>query len=466
MLRSKILLWLLAAFASGLAPQVAAQSAPKVLTPEQWREDLRFMAGEIRQRHPNPYHHVPKTEFDRAVADLDAKIPNLERNQIVVGMMRIAAMVGDGHTRVEPRKDPAFGFPSLPLKFYLFDDGVFIRAARSEHKELLGARLEAVGGVPVEEALRRVSELASRENAMGPKLYAPLYLAMPDILQAIGLSNDRTSATLTLSRNGRRWDVAVKADHLDPSWPPDTDISLMTPPGWLDAHAGTPAMWLQAPLTYHRLIDLPDRDAVYAQVNMITDVDGETLGQFGEKILARAVAANPKAIILDLRLAQGGNGDLRTDLIRSLIKAEDPDTRLYVLTARGTFSASQFLLDDLDRLTSAAFVGEPASSSPTGYGDGYRSQMPNSRIAVRTSILHWQSGQNLAPWTYVDIATPYRFADYAAGRDPALEAALSLRRPADLGKVIMVLPANATAEAVRAAVAGVVDDPALAYADK
>ena len=63
-------------------------------------------------------------QFDAAVADLDRRIPQLQRNQIIVGMMRIAAMVGDGHTRVDPRKDKAFGFRSLPLKLYWFEDGI------------------------------------------------------------------------------------------------------------------------------------------------------------------------------------------------------------------------------------------------------------------------------------------------------------------------------------------------------
>jgi hypothetical protein len=98
-----------------------------------------------------------------------------------------------------------------------------------------------------------------------------------------------------------------------------------------------------------------------------------------------------------------------------------------VLTARGTFSASQFLLDDLDRLTDAVFIGEPASSRPTGYGDGYRSIMPNSGIAIRTSIKYWQSGQDMREWTPIDLAPAYNFADYVAGRDPALEAALSFK---------------------------------------
>ena len=79
----------------------------------------------------------------------------------------------------------------------------------------------------------------------------------------------------------------------------------------------------------------------------------------------RPHASKTRALILDLRLNHGGNGNLRTRLVRELIRAEDADTRLFVLTWRGTFSASQFILDDLDRLTDAVFVGEPASSKPS-----------------------------------------------------------------------------------------------------
>jgi hypothetical protein len=104
----------------------------------------------MKARHANLYHKVSREQFDAAVADLDRSIPQLQRNQIIVGMMRIAAMVGDAHTRVDPRKDKAFGFRSLPLKLYLFDDGLYVRAAASgQPAELLGAKVEAIGGVPV-----------------------------------------------------------------------------------------------------------------------------------------------------------------------------------------------------------------------------------------------------------------------------------------------------------------------------
>ncbi|MFL6786407.1 MAG: hypothetical protein ACJ8E0_09095, partial [Sphingomicrobium sp.] len=136
----------------------------------------------------------------------------------------------------------------------------------------------------------------------------------------------------------------------------------------------------------------------------------------------------PQKLIVDLRLNYGGNMDLRSGYIRELIKAEDDDTQLYVLSARGSFSATEAILVDLRRLTKAVFIGEPASSKPNSYGDGYRSRLPNSKIAVQTSIFwHQLGGQANLPWTGVQLATPLTFADYAAGRDPALEAALDYK---------------------------------------
>ena len=451
------------ALAGTISIAAAAQTAtgsPKTLSAEQWREDLRFMMREIEGRHANPYHHVSKAALGEAAADLDARIPNLERNEIIVGMMRIAAMIGDGHTRVDPRKDAAFGFPSLPLTLYLFDDGLWVRATAPGFEKLLGARVEAIGGVPAEEAIRRVSALASRENAIGPRAYVPLYLAMPDVLEAIGLSDSRNHASLSLVREGRRWIEKVSAGEVAPLWPADTDISLVTPEGWSDARSVPQPLWLQAPLELHRLAEVPGHSAVYAQLNMVSEYKGQTLEAFGQAIAAKAQATNPRAVILDLRLNRGGNGDLGNRFIPSLVRIEDADTRLFVLTGRGTFSASQFLLDDLDRLTDTVFIGEPASSRPTGYGDGYRATMPNSGISIRTSIKYWQSGQDMRDWTAIDIAPGYRFADYLAGRDPALEAALAFD-PKQMLEARLFEDAGKGA----AAIAATADDPKYRYAD-
>jgi tetratricopeptide (TPR) repeat protein len=388
------------------------------------------MSAEMQKRHANLYHGISREKFLAAVADLDARIPSLQRNEIIVGLMRIAAMVGDGHTRVDPRKDMKFGFPSLPLRLYLFEDGLYVRAAAPEHALLVGAKIESIGDVPVEEALRRVKEICSVDNPMGYKLLAPIFLNRPDILHALKMSPRHDTATLKLRKDERTWEETVAAGAIEPRWPDDTDGSFITPEGWVDARSTPqPPMWLQAPLEYHRMIELPEHKALYAQLNMVTDVKGESLAQFGQKIRKQVEATNPRAVIFDYRLSFGGNHDLRFSYLRELIKIEDADTRVFVLTARGSFSATEALLVDLDRFTKAVFIGEPASSKPNSYGDGYRTALPNSGISVQSSI-YWNqlsSARNKDPWTWVDVAVPLTFADYANGRDPALTAALDYK---------------------------------------
>jgi hypothetical protein len=449
-----------------LIPKADAQpAAPPALTAGQWREDLRFLVNEIRTRHPNPYHHTSREQFDAAVADLDRRIPNLQRNQVIVGLMRIAALVGDGHTRVDPRKDEAFGFASLPLKLYWFDDGLYVRAAKPEFRDLVGAKIESIGGIPIAEALRRASEIVSEETVSSARPMAPLYLAMPDMLHALGLSSDRTTASLGLVRGKKKWTARVPAAEIAPKWPADTDISLMTPDGWVDARTGPKPLWLQDPLDYHRLIPLADRGALYAQLNMVTGTKTESMDAYGQRILGQVQASHPKALVFDLRLNQGGYGDTRNGLVADLIRSEGPNTRLFVLVGRGSFSASQFILDDLDRLTDAVFIGEPASSRPTHYGDAFKAVMPNSKISTRTSIKYWQSGQDLRPFNPIQVAATMTFADYVAGRDPALEAALAFVGVASLtDRLVAAAERGGSSNAVESA-KSYVDDPTHRYRD-
>src|SRR5438045_9371470 len=117
------------------------------------------MSEEMQLRHKNLYHTISREKFAAAVRDLDAQIPTLQRNAIIVGMMRIAAMVGDGHTRVDPRKDTRFGFPSLPLRLYLFDDGLFVRAASPQYSALVRSTIEAVKGVSAYDASNIVARI-------------------------------------------------------------------------------------------------------------------------------------------------------------------------------------------------------------------------------------------------------------------------------------------------------------------
>ncbi|MEO7455847.1 MAG: hypothetical protein ABIY52_06250 [Gemmatimonadaceae bacterium] len=218
-------------------------------------------------------------------------------------------------------------------------------------------------------------------------------------------------------------------------------------------------------MTFHRLVEKPQQRAVYAQLNMVTDVTGETLEEFGERIAERVRATHPRALILDLRLDRGGNMDLRFGFVRELIKAETDSTRLFVLVGRGSFSATQAIIDDLDRFSNAVLVGEPASSRPNGYGDSYRIVLPNSGLTVRTSIKWHQVDDSNRPYTAIDIAAPPTFASYVEGRDPALEAALAYVPRPTLDAQLVAAGSAGGLTAVKSTLASYLSDDANRYVD-
>ena len=92
--------------------------------------------------------------------------------------------------------------------------------------------------------------------------------------------------------------------------------------------------------------------------------------------------------------------------------------------------------------------------------------MPNSGIAVQTSIYwHQLAGQSKAPWTGVDIAAPLTFADYVAGRDPALEVAFHYVPRATLRTRLLEAAKAGGVKAVRDSLAAFQLDRANRYLD-
>src|SRR5215470_9319505 len=134
----------------------AAPPPPPRLSPAEvtaWREDLRTLATELPRRHPLLFEQLTPTRLtqarlDSAVAALDARIPLLARYEVIVGMEQIMALVGAGHTSINPFFDPSLGFRYYPLELHDFRDGLFVIRADSAHRALAGARIVRIGNLP------------------------------------------------------------------------------------------------------------------------------------------------------------------------------------------------------------------------------------------------------------------------------------------------------------------------------
>lgn len=381
-----------------------------------WREDLDVLVRNLLAIHPNPFHTVASQQWAGWVTHLRNGLPALARHQIVVELMRLSAAIGDGHTGVMPWRDPV-GFHTLPIALYRFADGYYVRAARNDHADLVGARVTELGGLPIEAAEQLVAPLVGRDNEQGVAMYAPILLAMPEVLHAVGLAKGPLRAEMTVD-DGRLRKVVLDAAGLYPLLSVDQSANSLWGPreGWVDLRdtAEVP-LWLSHLKEPFWFCHPPGTDLLYCQLNAIREC------AFEDAVIG---AEGARRFVLDLRHNNGGNGDLTPAFVRPLLKSTfDQRGRLFVITDRRTFSAAQMLICALERWTFPIFVGEPSSSRDNHYGDSELVVLPHHGITVRVSSLWWQWDPRMTrAWIPVDLDAPLSAHDYRTGRDAALAA--------------------------------------------
>lgn len=408
---------------------VFAQTAqqPSAIEAEKWREDLRFMAQEMPKRHKDLFHRITREQFETAIKNLDGRIPQLARNQIIVEMMRIVAMVNDGHTNLYPTRDPKVGFRVLPIKLYFFKDGLFVRAAKKEHAALVGARVVKIGDLSVDQAYSKVRDLIGRDNEMDALFFAPHLLVMPEILQALGMSSDMESTRLTIEKNGKQQTVELRQFGPAEMMAGDTDMTWTAKDGWIDMRdeAISPtSLWLKDPSNKFWFGMLPDKKTLYLQLNQVNNKDDETLAEFSKRLATFIESNEVEKLVLDLRLNRGGNGTLLPPLVTALVKSKiNKPGQFFTIIGRSTFSAAQFLVNNLERYTDTIFVGEPSGSKGNIYGDSRRIYMPNSGITVRTSVYYWQDWHPLdtREWTAPHLSAELSAEEYRINTDSVLK---------------------------------------------
>ena len=389
----------------------------------QWREDLHFAAHEMENMHKNLFHSITREQFTAMVDALDAKIPTLERHQIIVEMAKIAAAVGDGHTNISPTRDPKIGFRTLPIALYFFEDGLYIRATHRSQAHLLGGRVVALGNSDMN-AYNAVAKMISRDNAQGVLYWAPQYLAMPEVLHALGIVDDMENVRITIERDGKRESFTLHPLGPAEMMPADTDMTWRRRADWIDARGEKDPSWLQDA----GMQVLPGTKTLYVQLAEISD----QLPKLAEAMRQKIESDGIDRLVVDLRRNRGGHGDYNQAFVRAVIQSQriDREGRFFCIIGRATFSAAQSLANQLEKYTNVTFVGEPSGSKGNAFGDSRKITLPNSGITVRASIFYWQEWFPLdtREATLPKIAAPLTFDDYRKNIDPALAAISSAPR--------------------------------------
>lgn len=405
---------------AGLAP-------PGLTRDEGWRYDVDFLVGEIRRlRGHLGGRPLPTAIFDTAER-LKQDIPTLSDDQIALELIHIVALIGDGHswlsnTGATPAPDAVVtvNARTLPVQFWLFDDGLFVIDAAEGFEQWIGSRVARLGDLTVEEALSRIAPYIPRDNEQGLKwMGVVVYLPRLLVLQGIGATDNPMSARLVLEdRDGGTHEVTLEGgEHRLSRTLSAQEDSLHPAP-----------LHLQQRDRFYWATEVPEHQAVYFQFNAVRNLGAglPSIAEFADslrQLLERSGATN---LVVDVRHNGGGNNTLLRPLVRAMVWFEmaSPEHQIYVITSRETFSAAQNLVNRIERMADPIVVGEPSSSKPNFVGESSSVTLPYSGLKSSLSNRYWQDSDDGDDRAWIAPLIPVTMSsdDYFANRDPVIEA--------------------------------------------
>jgi tetratricopeptide (TPR) repeat protein len=394
-----------------------------------WQRDLALLQRELERKSYPQFVKMSHEELEAEVANLSKNIPKLSDLQAALEVMKLMAKMGVGHTEALPPHTLEFA-QTLPVKFFLFKEGLYVIAADPKYQDLLGAQILSFGDASVDQAMAAVAPVVFRDNDMWLKSMAPNLLRYSALLKALNLVSDPLHVPLTLRDvEGRTRTVTIAADPTQP----DIWNSYPYPNGWIGfspAGAGPAPLYLKNMEAFYWFEYLPESRTVYFQYNRVLPDAKEPFDQFVARLFTFIEQHGVDKLVIDLRWNNGGNTYLLPPLINALVGSTkiDREGSLFVIIGRRTFSAAGNAAAYIQRQTDAIFVGEPTGAKPNSLGDETYFTLPYSKLQASVADVYWESSwpQDFRKWIAPQIFAEPTFAAYRSSQDPAMDAILTL----------------------------------------
>jgi hypothetical protein len=389
-----------------------SQNVTTQVSADAWREDLRYLARELPSHHANAFHTISRETFEAEVARLDASIARLNGDEVLVGFMRIVALIGDGHTHL----DLPPSFLRYPLELQWFGDELRVIAAQAPYHSAVGARVLAIGSTPIRDVMEHAKQLVPRgENDGRTRLTATMQLTSPEVLHGLGVIADRANAPFALEiPAGERATIML------------SPARFAGPSTWRMVTGEKPPLYLQRLAEPWWTEFLPAAQTVYFS---FTGYPPDAEFRERAAALARLLdESHARQLVIDLRRNQGGDLTRFRRLLLPTIKARAAINRkggLFVITGPGTFSAATVNALDLRNEANAILVGSPTGMRPNHYGEHGEFRLPNSSFRISYSTQYYRFGADTDSAVVPDQNIEPSWPEFRDGRDPVMEWILS-----------------------------------------
>jgi len=436
---------LLLAASLGAHP-LAAQDTARLRA---WREDLDTVLTVFLAKDSS-FAPAARAAVDARVRALRDSVDALTDEQLIVRLAAAIASSDNAHTRLYLVRNRTV-VRRLPVRVWWFGSELRVVRAKEETRALLGARLTHIAGRPVAEVAQRVRPLYAG-NESWARYMSTYTMTSPELLRGLGLLGAGAGDGVPVRAVGRDGRTIV-----DTLVPMPLERTSDPTEAWWDMgplHPGRGGAWLSVlaadtaslPLYLRRPTDnywtewLPGSRTLYVNYARSQDQPGgETTRAFGERLLREIAARAPQRVVLDVRFNTGGNLDLAEPLFRALaaLPLAQERGRLFAITGRATFSAGQYPVALLrERAKGLIVVGEPFGDRLDYWSEGGNILLPHSKLTVHFADRYHSYSDAPTPAGRpivrdlslrafeVDVPVETTFAEWASGRDVAMERVL------------------------------------------
>ncbi len=428
-----------------------ADYPPPVDRIEAFRQDLDFL-----RRYPDydwTFTDSEESAFRAAIDELESRLDTLTPAQFELGVARAVALANNAHTNISPISRRA-RVDALPLRLAWFADGLYVVMADEPHTELLGARVVRIEQLTPDELVDVFRPYFGGYPGRA-RWISTLNMESPELLHAAGITPQPKQVDITFALESGAEVVRTIA-----AIEPFTDRAMRRYGGgllqyvvpapaeatWRHVMQGaTPPTYLSRPDDpfFAEWIETSAGPGLYMSLAMTMDVGEHSLSDFHARVLADLDKRHAQFVVVDLR--HNGGGTVDPDFSKGVVSRLASDGHVFILTSPETFSGG---------ITEAAYlkhfggdralvIGEPVGDHLVFWANGGTPMvLPNSRISVYVWVSKedWEKGcddwwECFWPTMLTDVGVgtlepdvpvSLSFADYRAGRDPAMDNVIAI----------------------------------------
>jgi hypothetical protein len=378
-----------------------------------WRNDLEYLEKELPKNHINLYFKLSEKEFENQIKNLKRNVPKLNDDQIMVELMKIVSSIGDEHTSIGYFTNDIF-----PVKFYWFEDGIYVIDTIAEYSEIKQCKLSKINGIDIKEILKAANNLIPHSNEQWIKHIIPSIIMNPNVLRGMAIIDSNDIVTYTLINNlGSEFNIDIKSIKLD---------SLH----WLDTFNEEARLYRKNSDKYYWYEYLSKENTIYYKHNVCRDQESNPFMDFSIDLFETIKTKKPQKLIIDLRNNSGGDSRYVDNIITKInLTAPELNERgkLYIIIGRQTFSSAVLNCIYAKKNSEAIFVGEATGGKIDGYGEIQLMELPNSKIKVSYLIKKFDDFGKEMDTFEPDINVKMNSTDYFKNRDPFLETILKAK---------------------------------------